>query len=371
METFALLFLLFLQSLAVYVYLSYDASSSDINSNFDTRILTRHHDQEWSSKSRKITNDVQWRDDHGNILETGDGGKISIIDGVWYWVGCEPNTLKNKTKGGDIFLYKSNNVGSNSWEYLSKAYEFPKNETKGRGKNCQLEKHPIYGTHHIFCKGFKFYINSNDLLESNVKFNKLPKPDDPSNLTDWGHGGTSIFREGTDDMYIIVSRCDKSTGKCINTSRSLFIYKLNETWNGFATFNPIVTQWIWPHREAPQIIKRNDFYYLIASETKGWKQSRTWYKRSKTLLGLANSTEAEMIMHPESPNRPRYKSMGSQFRFLFKAGQGKWLFSGSRYPDEDPIDYDAKYGRHVIASRVLIGMNIIIHLVTSMNFFIQ
>jgi len=86
METFALLFLLFLQSLAVYVYLSYDASSSDINSNFDTRILTRHHDQEWSSKSRKITNDVQWRDDHGNILETGAGGKISIIDGVWYWV---------------------------------------------------------------------------------------------------------------------------------------------------------------------------------------------------------------------------------------------------------------------------------------------
>ena len=52
-----------------------------------------HHDEEWSRQSRNITNDVLWRDNYGNVLRTGCGGKISIIDTVWYWVGCEPSPL--------------------------------------------------------------------------------------------------------------------------------------------------------------------------------------------------------------------------------------------------------------------------------------
>jgi len=40
--------------------------------------------------------------------------------------------------------------------------------------------------------------------------------------------------------------------------------------------------------------------------------------------------------------------MGTQFRFLFEIKPGKWIFGGSRHPDEDPDHFDAKFGRYVM-----------------------
>ena len=62
---------------------------------------------------------------------------------------------------------------------------------------------------------------------------------------------------------------------------------------------------------------------------------------------MANATDKEVEMHPA--NSKKVKSMGSQFRFFIKVGEGKWLFGGSRYPVEDPTDYDSRFGRYILS----------------------
>jgi len=182
------------------------------------------------------------------------------------------------------------------------------------------------------------------------EFSQLPLSPDPSDLTDWKFGGCSFFREGN-DMYYVVSRCHNVNKKCVAATRSTFIYKLNKRWTGFA-HNAVVARWTWPRREAPFIFKHDNIYYLAASETAGWSDSRTWFRQAHSLAGLTNASEAELAMHPE--NTHRVKSMGSQFRFLMKVGYDQWIFVGSRYPDEDPTEFDNKCGKFVMTPATFI-----------------
>eukprot|EP00979_Chaetoceros_neogracilis_P007884 scaffold1700_cov286-Chaetoceros_neogracile.AAC.10 len=106
-------------------------------------------------------------------------------------------------------------------------------------------------------------------------------------------------------------------------------------------------KWNWPNREAFEVIKKGRYYYIFASETAGWRQSRTWYRRSISLKNLARASDKEVVMHPQ--NTKEIKSMGTQFRIMMKVGRGKWLFGGSHHPDEDPANFDRRYGRNIFA----------------------
>jgi len=167
----------------------------------------------------------------------------------------------------------------------------------------------------------------------------------PTPLKGWGFGGTSFFQQGN-SMYEVVSRCDKSRGKCEMKSRTLYVYLLNDEWTDYHSTRPLVIRFSWPRRESPFIIKHGEWYFLIASETAGWKQSRTWYRRAKSLQALANSTDTEVVMHPG--NTQSIKSMGSQFRFFLEIVPNKWIFVGNRYPEDDKDHWDIRYGAYVM-----------------------
>ena len=57
--------------------------TSHTSSGFDT-------DNPNNISSSVIKNDVPWVDQNGNIMEIGRGGKKSVIDGVYYWIGHQP-----------------------------------------------------------------------------------------------------------------------------------------------------------------------------------------------------------------------------------------------------------------------------------------
>jgi hypothetical protein len=209
-------------------------------------------------------------------------------------------------------------------------------------RNCQINQHPTLKSHHILCKNRNYFIGEDGIL-GNFRY-LLPKPKDPSPLAG-SFGDTSFFSQG-DQMYEVVSRCDKSSGKCEVGSRTLFIYLLNDEWADYHSTRPVVISFHWPRREAPFIANYGEWFFLLASETAGWKQSRTWYRRAKSLQALANSTEYEVVMHPR--NTRSIKSMGSQFRFLLEIVPGKWMFAGDRYPANDKVHWDPKYGAHVM-----------------------
>ena len=61
--------------------------------------------------SKTITNDVEWKDNNGNILETGRGGKISKIDGVWYWIGHQPSPSGGKWVSSKVLQRRNASKG--------------------------------------------------------------------------------------------------------------------------------------------------------------------------------------------------------------------------------------------------------------------
>mmetsp|Transcript_3550 Transcript_3550/g.4074 ORF Transcript_3550/g.4074 Transcript_3550/m.4074 type:complete len:248 (-) Transcript_3550:15-758(-) len=202
------------------------------------RYLQKFSNDKWfDGKSSTVRNDVEWRDNNRNLLNIGRGGKITEIDGVHYWIGSKP--AGNWNDGGDIYLYKSRNLGSNSWRFVRKIWTFEDNKTAA---NCEIHYNEKYGTTIVHCKSRKMFISYDGI---NGDF-KLAYYTDPAKLSDdWNWGSNAVFLEG-DTMYFGASRCRKPEGKCITNSRTVFIYKLNDAWTGFDETNPIVTTWKWP-----------------------------------------------------------------------------------------------------------------------------
>jgi len=57
----------------------------------------KYEDLPYNPRSKTITNDVEWKDNNGNLLDVSRGGKISNIDGIFCWVGTTPFSSKVST----------------------------------------------------------------------------------------------------------------------------------------------------------------------------------------------------------------------------------------------------------------------------------
>lgn len=177
-----------------------------------------------------------------------------------------------------------------------------------------------------------------------AQFVRVVKPEDPAGaeFQDLNHFGASdAFYDGQ-DMYYITSRHEVG----VRTSRTVLIYRMDLTWKKLEELH---TSFGWGHnKEGFHMVKNGDFYYLFASRTAGWKGSQTFYKKAASIKALADAPEKEVIFYPKE-NTPEIRSLGSQHRMIFKVEDGRWLFSGNRYPNESAIDWDLRFGRAVQA----------------------
>ncbi|GFH47886.1 predicted protein [Chaetoceros tenuissimus] len=297
----------------VDVFIKQRKTSSHASSGFDT-------DNPHNISSSVIKNGVPWVDQNGNIMEIGRGGKISVIDGVYYWIGHQPAPPKLWSEAGDVYLYKSTSFGSNSWEFVRILYDFSLEE--GSVSNCALSKYPSGSVEKYFihCSlGVLFETFDGQPLES-TEFVRQSKLNDPASLPyrdyKWANCDTHVDGE---NLYFVVSRRSK-TGDTVN-SRVGMIYKFDSTWH---SLTEVVAVWSWIGREAYDMIKNGEYFYLFASQTARWRQSRTFFLRSPTMEGFANATEEELVMNPIWTNE--IQSMGSQFRTIVEVENGKWIW---------------------------------------------
>ena len=139
-------------------------------------------------------------------------------------------------------------------------------------------------------------------------------------------GGSSIYQHGK-NLYLVTSRLRIPETKTRKRTRHLYIYKLNDEWNDFDNnFTPIT--WEWNRFESPMITRRKKQYYIFASRTRGYQDSKTYYRKAKSWKKLANAKTHEVVMHPA--DTPNIKSMGSQFCYFRSFAPGKWIFGGRR-----------------------------------------
>ncbi|MCH4165142.1 MAG: discoidin domain-containing protein [Lentilactobacillus diolivorans] len=87
------------------------------------------------------------------------------------------------------------------------------------------------------------------------------------------------------DAYLISAASSQSGHANQNTN----IYKLNSDWTGIdPQFNPIIAnQGL--GREAPSMIKKDNWYYLFTSKANGWYPSEGGYNSATSIAGLATS----------------------------------------------------------------------------------
>lgn len=241
--------------------------------------------------------------------------------------------LQLKKAGGDIFIYRSESLGSDSWEFVQK---IPDQDAR----SCVMNMHGD-GTVYLHCRktvcvstnGPEGTYDCHHRLNINTSERKV--------------GGSSTFRDDDDRLYFITSRKEKK----VNGDRSVFIYRFKEDdWTQI--YEDPVASWTYLHRESPQIVKNKHMYYLFTSRTAGWEDSITSYLVSDSLEKFSSLTqerdEKEVVMHPE--NTADIKSMGTQFGWIQKFDRDTWFFSGRRHPDEDPCNAGQEYGKHVITS---------------------
>lgn len=283
-----------------------------------------------------IVNDMIWEDTDGDSVKAGFGGHITLMDGVYYWVGNDPNQAKN---GDDIHIYSSRTLGSNDWSHVVKAVDVPAGSMEA-GSNCRLLRSPTTGKYVIVSKnGLMFYESSN--VDGPYSLNRtLHKNQIGPNRGDWKIGGMSTFQEGS-DAYVITSRRSlTSTAK--PPPRYIGIYKLTPD------FLNVESEVLWfptVQREAMWLFKKGSTYYMTASHTSGWSPSNCYYRTAKSLSGPW-SEEAQIGMNPE-PVKKSERSHGSQCRSIMKVGEDQWMYTGDRYPYKDTSEYDIAKGNYI------------------------
>ncbi|GFH61961.1 predicted protein [Chaetoceros tenuissimus] len=306
------------------------------------KAVFRQVDNPHNPSSSTIKNNVQWKDQNGDLLNIGRGGKITKIGDVFYWVGHQPAPGPSLWARLIFSSCASSNLGSNSWELVRKIYEFGEHEDSTG--NCKLFQHPDYDQKYLlFCKKLFFMETIDSYPIENAKFVRVAKPEDPAAAEFPGYhfGAGDVFHDGQ-HMYYITSRHKKG----VKTSRTVLIYRMDSTWK---KLEDLYTSFSWGHnKEGMHMVKNGDFYYLFASRTAGWKGSKTYYKKATSIKALANAPEKEVLFYPKE-NSPQIRSLGSQHRMIFEIEEGRWLFSGNRYPNESPIDWDLRFGRAVQA----------------------
>lgn len=208
-----------------------------------------------------------------------------------------------------------------------------------------MHQHPDYDyKYFLFCKDLFFLETFDDNPIEEAKFVRVAKPEDPAMVEfpgDHHFGAVDTFYDGQ-HMYYITSRHMKGD----KTSRRVVIYRMDSTWK---KLDEVYTSFSFGHnKEGFHTVKNGDFYYLFASRTAGWNGSKTYYKKATSIMALIDAPEKEIIFYPKETT-PQIRSLGSQHRMVIEIEEGRWLFSGNRYPNESPTDWDLRFGRAVQA----------------------
>ena len=290
------------------------------------------------ARAGTIVNDSIWNDQNRDYIKAGYGGHITLIDGVYYWVGNDPD---KETNGADIHIYSSTTLGSGDWTHVVKAVEVAAGTETG-GKNCTLLRNPATGKYVIVSKnGLMFYESSN--VAGPYTLIRSLSAAEVGGRAGWKVGGMSTFHEG-DDAYVISSRRDLNSS-ATPPPRYIGIYKLTPD------FLDVESEVLWlgpiEKREAMWLFRKGNTYYMTASHAAGWKPSHSYYRTASSLSGPW-SAETAIGMDPE-PVLNSERSHGSQARWIMKVGN-QWLFGGDRYPYRPSVaesQYDIAKGNYV------------------------
>lgn len=292
----------------------------------------------------------------GNIINASDGG-IIYDGGRYYWYGqaMRPIGFGTKGTGGQVtdkgvVMYSSPDL--KSWKYegvvLSASddpdselfaplrFERPKiiynDKTKKYVLWCHYIKHP--GDHTFLPGGGEALVASADKVTGPYQLERICRPIDDGGMV----RDCTLFKDNDGCAYFIYDR-DETFDLA---TRCIHVVKLSEDYLS-PTYEYIRVGAAY-RREAPAIIYRNGYYYMITSDMTAWEANKAKYFRAKSMMGEWEDM-GDPYVGDEGGN-----SFLSQTTFAFKIeGEDRYIHMAERHNKENflhcsyvwlPIEFD-------------------------------
>lgn len=240
---------------------------------------------------------IDWLDTDGNVINASDGGVI-FADGKYYWYGMAMRPIGFGTGGTGgqvtdkgVVMYSSTDLLN--WKYEGVALsvdndptsplyppmrlERPKilynDKTKKYVLWCHYIKHP---GDHSFCEGGgEAGVAVADNVLGPYRFLGTTRPINNKGMV----RDCTLYKDEDGVGYFIYDRDETFDLK----TRCIHVVKLSEDYLSVTDeYRRIDAAY---RREAPAIIKRGGYYYMITSDMTAWDANKAKYFRAKSLLG--------------------------------------------------------------------------------------
>jgi len=273
-----------------------------------------------------IINGTQFKDTSGNVIHAHGGGMIQY-GGYYYWYG-EYRDNSNKFLG--VRCYRSADLIN--WEYRGEVLspssapelascniERPKVMYNASTKEFVMWMHWENGVHYGEARAAVAYCKTPD-----GKYTYLGsfRPFASSGVIDHDRPGymsrdCNVFVDTDGKGYFISAS---------NENMDLHLYELTPDYKGIASLKAKL--FVGKQREAPCLIKRNGYYYLITSGCTGWDPNQAKYAYSRDLASgwseLYNLGDSTTYKSQPTFIMPVQGTKGTSYLYMGDRWAGAW-----------------------------------------------
>ncbi|AEV69316.1 RICIN domain-containing protein [Acetivibrio clariflavus] len=273
-----------------------------------------------------IINGTQFKDTSGNVIHAHGGGMIQY-GGYYYWYG-EYRDNSNKFLG--VRCYRSADLIN--WEYRGEVLspssapelascnvERPKVMYNASTKEFVMWMHWENGVHYGEARAAVAYCKTPD-----GKYTYLGsfRPFASSGVIDHDRPGymsrdCNVFVDTDGKGYFISAS---------NENMDLHLYELTPDYKGIASLKAKL--FVGKQREAPCLIKRNGYYYLITSGCTGWDPNQAKYAYSRDLASgwseLYNLGDSTTYKSQPTFIIPVQGTKGTSYLYMGDRWAGAW-----------------------------------------------
>ncbi|KNY26476.1 RICIN domain-containing protein [Pseudobacteroides cellulosolvens] len=269
-----------------------------------------------------LTNGTQFKDTSGNVIHA-HGGSLLKYGNYYYWYG-------EYRDGSNYFLgvrcYRSTDLMN--WEYRGEVLkpssaaelnkcnvERPKVMYNASTKEFVMWMHWENGVHYGEARAAVAYCSTPD---GNFTYQGSFRPLADTGVIDHDKSGymsrdCSVFVDTDGKGYFI---------SAANENMDLILYELTSDYRRIASLKTKL--FVGKQREAPCLIKRNDYYYLITSGCTGWSPNQGKYAYSKSL----NTGWSDLINLGDNTT---YKSQPAYIVPVQGTSGTTYLYTGDRW----------------------------------------
>lgn len=315
-----------------------------------------------------ITNGTQFKDTSGNVIHAHGGGMI-YHGGFYYWYG-EYRDNTNHFLG--VRCYRSTDLVN--WEFRG---EVLKPSSASELNNCNVERPKVM--YNASTKEFVMWMHWEDGINygkarAAVAYCSSPdgqytykgsfRPMVNSGVIDHNQPGymsrdCNVFVDTDGKGYFISSS---------NENMDLHLYELTPDYKSIASLK--VKLFVGQQREAPCLIKRNDYYYLITSGCTGWDPNQGKYAYSKnlssgwsSLYNLGNSTtyksQPAFVIPVQGSSKTSYLYTGDRWAGAWggKVNDSQYVWLPIEFVSDTKLEMPYSDSMNIDAAAGILGEN--------------